>query len=94
MTHAYLHALKKIIEDGLREDGVSDMRIDRQMTARLEGLYGRLQTYADLLREPDPTLLNSACARNGLESHYEEDGKALAQSMRNLRQALMQGERL
>jgi cytochrome b pre-mRNA-processing protein 3 len=52
------------MDTNLRELGVSDMRLAKNMRAMWEAFHGRATVYEQALEDPDPATLEAALARN------------------------------
>lgn len=66
LAQAFADALFRQIDAGLREAGVGDLSVPKQMR-RLAGVfYGRLETYAKAIEVGDVRALAAALARNAL----------------------------
>jgi cytochrome b pre-mRNA-processing protein 3 len=68
LAQAFADALFRYLDDGLREAGVGDVSVPRQMRKLAGAFYGRLKSYTSALQAKDRERLTAAMARNFFRS--------------------------
>src|SRR5688572_18605263 len=88
LSQALFDRFVRGLDDGLREAGVGDTGVPKRMKILVQGLYGRLQGYADAFDAlPDEGPLQDVVARTALPEG-EGDAAALAAYVARARAAL------
>jgi cytochrome b pre-mRNA-processing protein 3 len=64
LGRALVDAFGRDMDHNLREMGVGDLAVPKQMTRMMEAFQGRARSYARALSGADPTALEQALARN------------------------------
>ena len=71
-------------DENLREMGVGDLRVGKQVKAMAKGLYGRIVAYGDALDRDDQAALDEALRRN-VYRHVNPVGRSAARLARYMR---------
>jgi cytochrome b pre-mRNA-processing protein 3 len=64
LGRALLDAFARDMDDNLREMGVGDLAVPKQIKRMMEAFHGRSRSYASALTGGDPTALEQALGRN------------------------------
>jgi cytochrome b pre-mRNA-processing protein 3 len=64
LGQALLDAFGRDMDDNLREMGVGDLSVPKQMKLMMEAFHGRSRSYDSALAETDPAVLEQALGRN------------------------------
>ncbi len=63
------------LDHEMREMGVGDMAVPKKMQKAAGGFYGRIQAYADAVRDDDPAVLTTALERNVFDDNQGSHGR-------------------
>jgi len=82
LAQNFTDKLFRLIDSGLREDGVGDLTVPKKMHKLAGDFYGRLTAYIGPLERADRPALEAALVRNiGLEPAFAADLAAIAVSV-------------
>jgi cytochrome b pre-mRNA-processing protein 3 len=84
LGRALLDAFGRDMDHNLREMGVGDLAVPKQMKRMMEAFYGRARSYDGALAGDDPTALEQALARNVFAGGEPRSVARLAEYMRRV----------
>ena len=84
VSQALFDAMFSDMDINLREMGVSDMRLARNVRAMWEAFHGRATAYETALGSPDPAVLETALAKNIWRGEAAPGAVVLARSVRTM----------
>ena len=82
MAQAVFDAMFSDMDINLREMGVGDMGVARNVRAMWEAFHGRATVYEAALDDPDPAVLDAALARNVWRGGEPDQGHRLGDLVR------------
>ena len=84
VAQALFDAMFSDMDINLREMGVSDMRLAKNVRAMWEAFHGRATAYEAAIQSPDPAALEAALVKNIWRSETTPGAAALARIVRQL----------